>query len=87
MLRHSAYNNRKDSFALVFPGKKADDEKAVRTAMIGLVNIFGKLNFDSHYCTKIIEFYISNNALQKEYLGILVQRWALNNSILTTSLR
>jgi len=52
MLRHSAYNNRKDSFAFVLPGKKADDEKAVRAAMIGLMNIFCKLNFDSHYCAK-----------------------------------
>ena len=63
MLRHSAYNNGKDSFALVFPGKKADVEKAVRAAMIGLMNIFCKLNFDSHHCTKIIEFYFFRNAL------------------------
>ena len=87
MLRQSAYNNRKDGFALVFPGKKADVEKAVRAAMIGLMNIFCELNFDSHHCTKIIEFYFFSNALQKEYLGIFVQRWALNNSILTTLLK
>lgn len=54
MLRHSAYNSGKDSFALVFPGKKADVEKAIRAAMIGLINIFCKLNFDSHHSTKII---------------------------------
>lgn len=87
MLRHSAYNNGKDSFAFVFPSKRADDEKAVRAAMIGLINIFCKLNFDSHYCAKRIEFYFFNNALQKEHLGILVQRWALNSSILATSLK
>ena len=55
--------------------------------MIGLMNMFCELNFDRHYCAKIIEFYFCKNALQKEHLDSLVHRWALNwSSILTTSL-